>query len=79
MTKISFSEAKAHLSKYARMAEKGESILVEKHRKPSFVIQPTDAKTGPRVKKLGLMKGKIRMAPDFDQTPEPVVESFYGE
>ncbi len=79
MTKISFSEAKTHLSKYARLAEQGESILVVKHRKPSFVITPAGTKCDPSEKKLGMLKGKIRLAPDFDQTPDSVVESFYAD
>ena len=78
MTKISFSEAKAKLSKYARMAEDGESIIVEKHRKPSFILAPWPKARTPRKRRLGSLKGKLRMAKDFDATPDDVIESFYS-
>lgn len=78
-TLIAFSEAKAHLSAYARRAEAGQSTLVMKTHRPAFVIAPLPTEKRARVKKPGLAKGQIRMAPDFDQTPKEVIDGFEGE
>jgi antitoxin (DNA-binding transcriptional repressor) of toxin-antitoxin stability system len=75
---IPFSEAKAHLSRYGRLAEEGQTTLVLKHRRSAFVIAPV-AQTGKARKKTpGLAQGRIHLAPDFDATPEAVIRSFEG-
>lgn len=78
MTTTGISEAKAHLSLLGRRAAAGESTLVLKHRRPAFVIAPVPAVFKARVKKPGLAKGKIRMAADFDVTPNDVIANFEG-
>ena len=78
MTTTGLSEAKAHLSLYGRRAEAGEVTLVLKHSRPAFVIGPVPAGLKAKIKKPGLAKGKIRMAPDFDKTPDDVVAAFEG-
>jgi antitoxin (DNA-binding transcriptional repressor) of toxin-antitoxin stability system len=78
MTTIAFTEAKAHLSEYGRRAETGEVTLVLKHRHPSFVIGPAPQTAQTRAKFPGLARGRIHMAPDFDVTPEDVINAFEG-
>lgn len=78
MTTIQFTEAKTHLSEYARRAEAGQVTLVLKHQRPAFVIGPAPRTAQPRVKTPGLARGLIRMAPDFDETPEEVISAFEG-
>lgn len=78
MTTIQFTEAKAHLSEYGRRAEAGDATLVLKHQRPAFLIGPAPRSALPRVKTPGLACGKIRMAPDFDKTPDEVIEAFEG-
>jgi antitoxin (DNA-binding transcriptional repressor) of toxin-antitoxin stability system len=75
---VAFTEAKANLSKYGRLAEQGRTTLVLKHRRPAFCIAPVLRGAQPRVKTPGLAKGRIRMAPDFDVTPPDVIASFEG-
>jgi antitoxin (DNA-binding transcriptional repressor) of toxin-antitoxin stability system len=76
MTTIQFTEAKAHLSEYGRRAESGHATLVLKHQRPAFVIGPAPRTAQPRPKTPGLARGQIRMAADFDDTPEDVIDAF---
>lgn len=78
MTTTDLTEAKAHLSLYGRRAEDGETTLVLKHRRPAFVIAPVPVMFKARIKKPGLVRGKIRMAADFDITPDDVIATFEG-
>ena len=78
-TSVGFSEAKTHLSRYGHRAETGDSILVLKHGRPAFVIAPLPPLLQERPKKPGIVRGQIRMAPDFDRTPEEVIEAFEGK
>jgi antitoxin (DNA-binding transcriptional repressor) of toxin-antitoxin stability system len=77
-TTISFTEAKANLSKIGRLAEHGTTTLVLKHRRPSFLISPVPPEDKARPKKPGAAHGQIHMSPDFDVTPEDVVRDFEG-
>jgi antitoxin (DNA-binding transcriptional repressor) of toxin-antitoxin stability system len=75
---IPFTEAKAHLSKYGRLAEQGHVTLVLKHNRSAFVIAPVPQPEQARPKNPGIASGRIHMAPDFDTTPEEVVAAFEG-
>lgn len=75
---IPFTEAKAQLSKYGRMAEQGRSTLVLKRHRAAFMIVPPEHGLQARAKTPGILRGQIRMAPDFDRTPEDVIADFEG-
>ena len=75
-TSISFTQAKAHLSEYARRAEAGQATLVLKHQRPAFLIAPAPQALQARPKRPGLAGGRIHMALDFDVTPEDVMLAF---
>lgn len=77
-TTISLSDAKVHLSAWSRRVESGESVVVMKHNRPSFVLAPLRDVETASVKKPGQAKGKIRMAGDFSETPESVIAVFEG-
>jgi antitoxin (DNA-binding transcriptional repressor) of toxin-antitoxin stability system len=75
---IPFTEAKAHLSKYGRLAELGQTTLVLKHHRSAFLIAPVPPQEQTRAKMPGVARGRIHMAPDFDVTPTDVIASFEG-
>ncbi len=77
-TSVPFTEVKMHLSRYGRMAEDGQTILVLKHKRSAFLIAPVPKEKAERDKKPGLAAGLIHMAPDFDATPEEVIREFEG-
>ncbi|MEK7994244.1 MAG: type II toxin-antitoxin system prevent-host-death family antitoxin [Planctomycetota bacterium] len=78
-TTINLSEAKANLSACARRAEAGEVLTVLKHHRPVFVIAPAPAARKAQEKRPGLAEGRIRLAPDFDRTPDAVIRAFEGD
>jgi len=78
VTSIAFTEAKAHLSEYGRLAEEGRSTIVLKHNRPAFLIAPVPHTAQTRLKTPGLARGQIHMAADFDVTPPDVIAAFEG-
>jgi prevent-host-death family protein len=75
---VNIHEAKTHLSRLVDDAARGDEIIIAKAGKPiaRLVAIENDASPRPR----GLLKGKIRIADDFDAPlPEDVLRSFDGE
>ena len=62
---VSIAEAKAKLSELVSRAEAGEEIVLTRHGKVAARIVPPMA-TEP-LPRIGALKGKIRIADDFDQ------------
>ena len=60
---VNMHEAKTTLSKLVEAAEAGESVVLARAGRPVVKLVPISS-THP--KKLGLWKGKIKMAKDFD-------------
>ena len=79
-TTVPFADAKAHLSKYGRLAEEGKTTLVLKHRRAAFLITPVPREAEvAHPKKPGIAAGCIHLAPDFDETPDAILDAFEGK
>lgn len=67
--KASFNvaEAKAQFSSLVRRALAGEEIIIAKDHKPLVKLVPLTERIQPRTP--GSAKGRVRLAPDFDETP----------
>jgi prevent-host-death family protein len=76
---VNMSEAKSQLSKLGRMAWDGEEVIIAKAGKPFLKLVPYEEDGRKERRKLGVWKGKIRVAPDFDETPQELIDAFYGE
>ena len=76
---IAFTDAKSSLSKFARLAEGGQTILVLKHRRPAFVMGPVPNTSEARIKHPGIAAGRICMSADFDVTSDDMLKAFEGE
>ena len=63
-TAINIHEAKTHLSRLVERASAGEEIIIAKAGKPMARLVPLATAVKP--KKLGLLRGKIGIAEDFD-------------
>jgi len=70
-------EAKTHLSRLVERVEAGEEITIARAGRPVARLVPLDPPGEPR--RLGVWKGKVRVADDFDQTPQDIIDSFYGD
>ena len=68
------SEAKSELSKLIELAQDGEEVVIAKAGKAVVRIVLYTGPTEPR--KPGALRGKIRIAPDFDTLPADIEEAF---
>lgn len=70
---VNIAEAKAHFSELVQRAAMGEEVVIAKDNRPLVKLVPIRQ---PKAKRRpGSGKGEIlRMAPDFDATPEEFEE-----
>jgi prevent-host-death family protein len=79
MATFNIHEAKTHLSKLIERVAGGEDVVIAKAGKPVAKLVPFVEHKEPR--KIGSLKGKIWLAPDWDsdETNEEIARLFYGE
>ena len=70
MTEIGLREAKAHLSELIDRVEQGQTLTLTRHGKPVARIVPVPER------RPGMLKGRVGMAPDFDETPDWLIDAF---
>ena len=68
MSQFNVAEAKSHLSDLLKKALRGEEVVIARDNKPLVKLVPVDRPSVPR--EPGSARGQVRMAPDFDETPE---------
>lgn len=68
-------EAKTHLSRLVDQALAGEEIIIARSGKPLVRLVPVEF--CPRRRTPDRLKGKIWMAPDFDETPQALIDAFH--
>lgn len=74
---VNMHEAKTHFSKLIERVMRGEEITIAKAGKPVAKLVPIE-KSKP-VRRFGLLKGKIKIAPGFDDPlPDDVLAAFEG-
>jgi prevent-host-death family protein len=72
---VNIHDAKTHLSRLVERAEAGEEITIARAGRPVARLVPLRAA---RPRMLGALRGRIRLAPDFDAQDETVIELFEG-
>lgn len=78
MPQVNIHEAKTHLSRLVDRAAAGEEIVIARAGKPVAKLVPLTADRTPR--KLGSLRGKIWMAPDFDAPlPAELLAGFHDD
>jgi prevent-host-death family protein len=74
---INIHEAKTHLSRIVDEVAAGSEVIIAKAGKPMARLMPLSGV--PRAKKLGLLKGKIKVPDDFNAAlSEDVIADFEG-
>ncbi len=73
---VNTHEAKTQLSKLIERASDGEEIIIAKAGKPMARLVAYREDAGARVP--GLWKRRVRLAADFDATPDHVLDAFEG-
>ena len=71
-------QAKTELSKLIEQALAGEDVVIAKAGKPVVKLVPVQAKR-PIGELIGVWKGRVNIAPDFDELPEDIAAAFRGE
>ena len=71
---VNIHEAKTRLSALVARAEAGEEIVISRANKP--VARLVQVQSEPAQRRLGEAKGLVRIAPDFDELPEDLMEHF---
>ena len=69
-------EAKSQLSKLSQLACQGEDIVIARAGVPCVRLIPYEEPR--KIRQPGSLKGQIWIAPDFDETPPEIIDSFYG-
>ena len=74
-TMINLNEAKARLSKYARMVKQGQTIILCDRNRPFAELRPLP-KRSPARRPFGLAKGRVSLPDDFND-PDPEIEALF--
>ncbi len=72
---VNMHQAKTQLSRLGRLAWEGEQVVIAKAGEPYLRLEPYKKPAIDR--KPGRLKDQIWVAPDFDETAQDVVDSFY--
>jgi len=76
-TQINIHEAKTHLSRLVDQVAEGAEIVIAKAGKPMARLVPLES--APKARKPGYLKGRIRIAADFDAPlPPELLDAFEG-
>lgn len=74
---INIHEAKTHLSRIVDEVAAGTEVIIAKAGKPLARLSPISAPV--KKKKLGLLKGKVKVSDDFNAPlPDDVLADFEG-
>lgn len=76
--KVGVRELRGNLAGFLRQARQGTSFLVMSHDEVVAEVRPPSELARPR-RQPGALRGKVRIAPDFDQTPADLIAVMEGE
>lgn len=70
-------EAKTHLSKLIEKTQQGESFVISKSGRPVARLVPVSSTTSQQ-KRIGFLKGELKVPDDFDQMGNEVLVSLFN-
>ena len=68
-----------HLAQLVERAVAGEKIIFEHKGKPVTKLAPLKSENAKKPRKGGQWKGKVKIAPDFDELPDSFMAAFRAE
>jgi prevent-host-death family protein len=73
---VSFRDLRKNLSGFLRQARQGEEIIVtSRGQVVARIVPPAELARRP----IGVLKGQIHMADDFDETPSDLIAAMEGD
>jgi prevent-host-death family protein len=78
MNTVNIHQAKTHLSRLVDQAAKGEPFVIAKAGKPLVKVVALDAPTNAKPRRLGFLKGALKVPDDFDRMGEGEIERLFG-
>lgn len=77
MTQVNIHDAKTHLSRLLEQVEAGEEVVISRAGRP---IARLVAYRGLATRRVpGAWRGRVRIAPDFDELPPEITAAFRGD
>jgi prevent-host-death family protein len=73
-TTVNIHAAKTHLSRLVERAEQGEETIIARNGRPVARLVPYQVEREPR--QPGLLRGRIRILPGFDEVDQEIARSF---
>lgn len=77
MRTINIHVAKTHLSRLVEEAAEGEPFVIAKAGRPRVKVVRMDAPEGRAVRRMGFLKGKIKVPGDFDTMGAGEIEKLF--
>ncbi|GHU06622.1 antitoxin [Betaproteobacteria bacterium] len=78
MQTYNIHEAKTHLSKLVEQAALGESFVIAKAGKPMVKVMALDAPEPAQKRRVGFLKGQVRVPDDFDTLFADEILELFG-
>lgn len=76
--KVGVREFRGRLTEYLRRVRGGAAFLITSHDEVIAELRPPSPQQRPR-RELGALRGKIRIAPDFDTLPADILAAMEGD
>lgn len=73
---VNIYQAKTQLSQLIQQAQQGQDVIIAKAGKP--VVRVIPFKPEKKDRQPGLLKGQIKVSPDFDEEDPEINKLFYG-
>lgn len=73
---VNVYEAKTRLSQLLDQAASGDEVVIARNGRPVARLVAVSTRSGHR--RGGAWRGKGWVAPDFDETPQELIDLFYG-
>jgi len=79
MLTVNIHEAKTHLSRLVEQAANGEPFVIAKAGRPLVKVTALDSPVSGKVRRIGFLRGRIRVPDDFDTMGSAEIERMFGE
>ena len=78
MSIVNIHEAKTHLSRLIERALAGEPQVIGKAGKPLVKLVRLEAPDASRMRRLGFLRGELRVPDDFDRMHAEEIQAIFG-